>query len=293
MTNQEDEDNQTIQKIVKIILSHFVCQRENPPLDDFSYENAELVRIPIVNPIKEDPEYIAAAIIKSEHQIEGNPIVLFVPGGNENIDDYLYNEDEFVPYGINFCVMDMRGRGYSGGNNKSYGVNEMNDVFSVINYLKENGYQKISIFGRSIGASSAVCAAAKFQDLVCIAIDSPRIYFTKNIVDRISKYGQISTEKVENFLNDAYKIVFEKTGADLSLYEDPYKLAEKITQPICVMHGRSDKNVPFSNSVDLMNLVKSEDKKFYPFIGNHNSFRDFNILFDFIREHNGVTLTKK
>ena len=91
-------------------------------------------------------------------------------------------------------------------------------------------------------------------------------------------------------MNEAYKIVFEKTGANLSKYEDPYKLADKIKQPIIVIHGRNDSNVPFKNSEDLMKLVKSEEKVFKPFDGNHNSYRDFDQLFYFILEHNGVVI---
>lgn len=284
------EDNEILQNIVDIIFDHFVCQRKVPQFTDFSEENGELIQIPISNPKKQNPEYIAAAIVKSESPREGNPIVLFCPGGCETIDDYFSFYNYFYPNGISFCVMDYRCRGYSEGDNKSYGPNETNDVFAVIDHLKNMGYHKISLFGRSIGASCCVCAAEHYPDLVCIALDSPRIYFTENITKRISRYGHISIEKVTQLLPQAYQIVFDKSGADLSKYIDPYKLADKITQPIYVIHGTNDSNVPCKNSKDLIDFVNSQDKKLELFNGNHISYRFgyFQKMIDFILRHNGV-----
>lgn len=107
---------------------------------------------------------------------------------------------------------------------------------------------------------------------------------------KISYWFHISIEKVTQLLPQAYQIVFDKSGADPSKCIDPYKLADKIAQPIHVIHGTNDSNVPCKNSKDLIDFVNNKDKKLELFNGNHNSYRFgyFQKMIDFILRHNGV-----
>ena len=100
---------------------------------------------------------------------------------------------------------------------------------------------------------------------------------------------------MEQFYPEACKIIKEKYGIDFLNLKEPCIAAEKITQPIFVIHGNEDKIVPISNSEKLMELVKSQEKQFIPFKGGHNDFRRYQYFiqqFIFILHQHGIEVTE-
>ena len=192
--------------------------------------------------------------------------------------------------------MDYRGIGYSDGDITTSGVNETKDVIEVIKYLKSRGFEKISYFGRSLGAECGIYAAAQFPDLVCLAFDSGSIDTKTLSIYQLNYFKKIEKNTIERLWPEACRIINEKYGIDFLILEEPYMVADKITQPIFVIHGNNDKIVPISNSEKLMELVKSQDKKFVPFNEGHNDFARYHYFvqqFIFILHHNGVDVTEK
>ena len=105
--------------------------------------------------------------------------------------------------------MDYRGRGYSEGKYATYGNNEIDDVYSVINFLKENGYSKR-------GAVCGVYEATKFPDLACVVLDSPSIGADEDDdededIEEISKKMKISKEKFAELMPEVFKKISEMT----------------------------------------------------------------------------------
>lgn len=302
-----------ISKIATQIIKKDLDKRIGKPFKSYKPEYGEFIKIPI-NDANGHTNNIVAFLALTSNPLPGNPIVLFAPGDNETILNYEKYHKAFCPYGCNFCVMDYRGRGFSEGSYITYHENEVDDVLTVIRYLKANGYDKISYFGRSRGAICGFYAITEFPDICSIALDSPALYSddeeeeeeeNKSDTDSsddeddvyISKKFGISIEEAKELLPDVYKEVAKKTGVDFSkVYIKTKKLAENITQPIYVIHGRYDRNIPIKDSIKLMEIVKSQDKQFEPFNGNHNDGTRIFYWFEqfyFILEHFGFEMQKE
>lgn len=291
----DSEDAQLIDNASEFIIEN-VSGRFHPIKEQTSCEFSDLgefVQVPIKDTLGREVK-IVLFIAKPENPLPENPIVLIAPGDNETIDDYIQFIDFFIPFGINYCVMDYRGRGYSEGEYITLGDNEIDDVFTVIRYLKENGYSKISYFGRSRGAICGIFAAVEFPELVSVALDSPRIHLGDDD-EYISENFNISKEKAHELLPHIYKKVSETIGIDFSRADQPYILAERIRQPIYVIHGESDGNIPVSESRELISILKSEEKELVVFRGGHNSMSRWCVhipkQFHFIAKHMGVDLS--
>lgn len=65
--------------------------------------------------------------------------------------------EEVIKMGLSFCSFDFAGCGNSQGNSISFGANEKNDVYVVVQELRQKfGIKKIILWGRSMGSACAV-----------------------------------------------------------------------------------------------------------------------------------------
>lgn len=77
--------------------------------------------------------------------------------------------------GYGALLFDFTGHGQSEGNQVTYGIRERHDVRAVIEYLRERGdvdMERVAILGYSLGAITAVLAAAEHPDLRAVVIES-------------------------------------------------------------------------------------------------------------------------
>ena len=287
MNKQKEGDIQTI-------CASLVTKRDKPPLKRSHFK---LKKIPSH---KNHKDKIMLYLSKTKRPLPGNPIVLFAHGDGETIDTYLVNcvkdySTFFTPNGMNFCIIDYRGSGYSEGEFSTSGVNETEDLVSAIYYLKKKGFKKISFFGRSLGAHCGIHLAALFPDLVCIALDSPFVSIKNHVVHKVSSFNKIDKEKVEELYPDACKIINEMYGIDFLNIKEAIDVADKINQPIFVIHGNRDILVPIENSIELMEKIKSTEKNFVSFDAGHNDVQRLKYFLDqfvFILRHNGSDIVE-
>lgn len=106
--------------------------------------------------------------------------VLMVHGYGQN--RLQFNEDTFKLISklknenLNVLTIDLRGSGNSSGSISTFGRNETEDVLSSIKYLKQQGMEKIVLFGFTTGASSCLSALTEtpYRDSIIGVIgDSP------------------------------------------------------------------------------------------------------------------------
>ena len=77
--------------------------------------------------------------------------------------------------GYGALMFDFAGHGKSEGNQVTFGVREAEDVEDVVAYLRERGdvnMAGLGITGYSLGAITAILAAARIPELRCVAIES-------------------------------------------------------------------------------------------------------------------------
>lgn len=277
------------QKYVKAIANLLVMKRRHFKPQQHLDDEGKLIKIPTPS-----GENIAIKLKKAKNPLPGNPVLLFAHGDEESIEDFYFYESFLYNYGVSFCIMDFLGSGYSDGEYHTTGIRETEDCMIVIIYLKENGYEKISFYGRSLGGICGILIAVRMPDIVCLALDSPVIDFKEYTIYQINYAYKISREKIEELYPLGCKMAKELHNIDF-LNNEPYEAAKKITQPIFVIHGTKDIHVPIENSKKLMEIVQSKEKKFIPFDGDHCSFNRYDYVLQqliFILHHNGVDITE-
>ena len=60
-------------------------------------------------------------------------------------------------------LLDMRFFGKSEGSYTTFGIKERGDVRAAVDFLSERGYQKIGVFGFSLGGAVGILSAAEYE----------------------------------------------------------------------------------------------------------------------------------
>lgn len=253
-------------------------------------EGSEFIKIPVTN-TKGLKENIVSLLFRSQKPLEGNPVVIIGHGNGETIQYYTQFSGTFLLNGISVCIVDYRGYGYSDGEYGTASVNEREDLIEVYEYLKNNGFEKISYFGRSLGATSGIFLAAEYPDLVCVALDSPWMSTKEWNKYMANEFYHIDEDQFEKLIPIVLDEINIETEINFNEVDEPRDVADKIKQPIFVMHGKYDNIVPPENSDKFLDLIKSDEIRFELFDGDHNDERRKEIfyeMFKFILHHNGV-----
>ena len=94
---------------------------------------------------------------------------------------YRRNKETFLPLardlhlnGYNVLLLDFRGHGESGGKAVSFGVKEVNDIASAIQYVRKRGFDpsRIGLVGVSMGAATAILYTAQQGGVKAVVADS-------------------------------------------------------------------------------------------------------------------------
>lgn len=146
---------------------------QEPEEDDAEKYKEEVIKIdPSPSSLGNLHDKIGLILIRAHKSLEGNPVVVFCHGNDGRARDYIGYSDDFCPHGLSICCIDYRGYGVADGT-VGTGASEPDDVITAINYLKKNGFQKVSYFGYSLGARCGLFVASHLTDLVCVCLDSP------------------------------------------------------------------------------------------------------------------------
>ena len=181
---------------------------------------------------------------------------------------YLLNKNITV-FSFDFC-----GCGQSDGDYISLGYHEKKDVHCVIEYLiKSKKVSKIGLWGRSMGAVTAIMYANEHPSLIDAMVLDSGFYSLKmlinELIDSKIKLPKFIYEKVLNMVKQTIK---EKANFDLDNIE-PYIYAKNCLVPAFFCHGNDDDFVLPHHSQDLFNEYKSLDKYLEIVKGGHNSPR--------------------
>ena len=156
-------------------------------------------------------------------------------------------------------LLDMRFFGKSGGSYTTFGIKERGDVRAAVDFLAERGYQKIGVFGFSLGGAVGILSA----------VEDERI-------DAVASYASFSD--VEALGNDIYyrlwilkkpmvtlMLVWSRVFFKESLTEiAPVRAAEGLHIPIFITHTMGDEVIPFQHALRLKEaLAENPQAEFY------------------------------
>jgi|GEM_PF-1009176 len=140
-------------------------------------------------------------------------------------------------------AMDIRASGESGGRWSTLGLAEAGDVERAAAFLRENGAERVGVFGSSVGAAAAVLAAAADPGIMAIALWAP--YTDVPSLAR-GYYGGIAPLAAlrEQSLFGWGRLLL---GGNLDTVS-PVTAARGVTQPVFLIHSRADAFVPFEHA---------------------------------------------
>lgn len=166
------------------------------------------------------------------------------------------NKDTLLPLAhmlhpqFNILMLDLRGHGESEGRRTTIGYEERLDVHAAVDLLVERGLGPVGIFGMSMGAATAILAAAEDERIVAIVADSP--------------YGRLRWAIAQAARRRGYPSVVAPILATLGCWAtalhlgfpirafDPVEVMHRIApRPILLMHGVEDDVIPVRSAYTL------------------------------------------
>lgn len=174
--------------------------------------------------------------------------VVFVHGmdtcrGEELKTDCRTLVDAFAAAGIALLRIDLRGHGNSSAARLTYGQNERHDVLGAVDWLQSQGHHRIGVLGASMGAASALLAAAEEPAVAALVADSAFTDFS-TMIER--QYGKLC-RLPRCFLPGARAAARLLTGVDLFRLS-PLGAAQTLRgRPVLIIHSEGDRFIPVAD----------------------------------------------
>ncbi len=208
---------------------------------------------------------------------EKMPIIIYLHSNSSSRLEGLSNVQYLLRKNINLFVFDFSGSGLSEGEYISLGYNEKDDLKVVIDFvIKLPGVSKIGLWGRSMGAATALMYTPLDNRITCLGIDSPFSEFKL-----LAKQLCLSYKGIPNFIVDLVfvflkKSIKEKIGCDIEEI-NPIKGVKDIKIPGFFIHGIKDELIPVEHTVNIVNQY-SGIKEINVVEGGHNSKRPRHVM---------------
>ena len=175
------------------------------------------------------------------------PSVIFVHGitANRASNEMLGPAARLVERGFSVLMFDQRAHGESGGDRTTYGVNERLDALGAFDFLVQRGAPpgSVGLFGMSMGAGTAVMAAADEPAIEALVADSPYADAADLIVNEVDVRTDVPRWIIPLFVPGSKLIAGAFFGIDVGKLT-PEEAAARIEYPILVLHGEADTRIP-------------------------------------------------
>jgi len=174
--------------------------------------------------------------------------------------------------GFNCIVYDSRAHGESGGIDCTFGYYEKKDVSAYLDSaaVRFPGSAPFGVYGHSMGAAVAVQALACDRRLVCGIVESPFAEMRETVHEYAAAMVGFHVDWIADAaLNNAERIAHFSVDS-----VEPAASAQRIVQPVMVIHGLNDEKIPFVDGKTVYDRLRSEHKYWYPIAGgDHNHLR--------------------
>ncbi len=146
--------------------------------------------------------------------------------------------------------------------------NQIDDLKSAINYVRENGYSKIGLLGESLGGLTSILAYD--NNIKTLVLWAP---VTKSKTPSI-----LQTEKFRQELNDRGFVIYRKDGRNFKIPKEYFEerqninqkeILSKIKSPVLIIHGDKDRVVPLNHSQRAMEYLSPNSRLEIIEGGNH------------------------
>lgn len=205
------------------------------------------------------------------------PCVVYLHG---NSSSRLEAAEGIVPLlgaGIMLVCFDFAGSGLSDGEYISLGYFEKDDVDVVVTHLRDSKkVSMIGLWGRSMGAVTALMHADRDPSLAGICLDSPfkdLKELAKELVKNRSKIP-LPESLVESTLDSIRDTIIERAQFDIFELSPIKNNVGKSYIPAYFISAKDDELIPPSHAKDLSDAYVGLDKPYKLVEGTHNSTRE-------------------
>ena len=166
-------------------------------------------------------------------------------------------------------LFDLRSFGKSDGKYTTLGKKELWDLDVALDWLKNKGYEKIGIFGFSLGGAVAIMKAADDPRIAAVAAYAPFADLKLLGYDAYKNLWLLKYPLVE-LLAFWSKLFFDYDIAALS----PEKAAARLQIPIFLFHQKQDAQIPFEHALKLKDALSQNPRAEFDFreTGSHGDF---------------------
>eukprot|EP00933_Yihiella_yeosuensis_P033354 TRINITY_DN27081_c0_g1_i1.p1 TRINITY_DN27081_c0_g1~~TRINITY_DN27081_c0_g1_i1.p1 ORF type:complete len:426 (-),score=82.01 TRINITY_DN27081_c0_g1_i1:96-1373(-) len=203
------------------------------------------------------------------------PVIIYLHGNSSSRLEAWSLVGTLISQNISLFCYDAAGCGLSEGEYISLGWHERDDLSAVIEHLRQSPFcGPIGVWGRSMGAATALMHADRDPGIGAIALDSP-FASLRQLAEELAKSDRILFP-VPSWLVDAVLAVIRmrcQTLADFDI-EDivPENHAKRSFMPALFLHARGDTFVKPSHSQQLYDCYPG-DKELVTVDGDHNTER--------------------
>lgn len=159
-----------------------------------------------------------------------------------------------VAAGISVLMIDLRGHGASTRARMTYGADEKLDVLGAADWLRAKGHRRIGVLGASMGAASALLAAADDNVIEALVADSAFAHFGVMIK---RQFGHLSGLPAF-FVPGALALGWCLTGRRLASVSPLLAAANLIGRPLLVVHSQGDPFVSVDDAVAIAGAAAAE-----------------------------------
>lgn len=177
-----------------------------------------------------------------------------------------------LPANITVFTFDFSGCGISEGDYISLGWNEQDDLRTVVNYLRET--EKVSfigLWGRSMGAVTALLYGETDPSIAAIVADSPFCSLKTVIKEQAKKYSKMPGFIISVAKNFIKKTILKKSGFNIDVL-NPIDHVSQCYIPILFCHGVNDNFIYPKHTERLFDSYAGEKDRIL-IEGDHNSIR--------------------
>eukprot|EP01017_Pseudomicrothorax_dubius_P049945 TRINITY_DN9367_c0_g1_i4.p1 TRINITY_DN9367_c0_g1~~TRINITY_DN9367_c0_g1_i4.p1 ORF type:complete len:388 (-),score=51.76 TRINITY_DN9367_c0_g1_i4:60-1223(-) len=201
------------------------------------------------------------------------PCVIYLHGNCSSRVEGLSTLKSLLPLGVLVCTFDFAGAGHSEGEYISLGINEQDDVEAVVQYLRRSeGISAIGLWGRSMGAVTALNYIRRDPSITCLVADSPFTSLKSLAEDLAHTHTKVPRLLIGSALSLLRRSIRKKIGLDV-FTNSPVDSVCQSTTPILFVVGLNDTFTPKKHADMLYSRYSGYDKTLHYVEGDHNSRR--------------------
>ena len=186
-------------------------------------------------------------------------------GSRRDAEEILFT---LLPKGITVFALDFSGSGRSDGDWVTLGAHEVDDLATAVQYIRDEGSTStLALWGRSMGAATALMYSHRDPSIAGIVVDSPFSRLTDLMLELAtdSQSGlSVPRPLVKVALTMMRRSVRKKAGFDIDDVA-PLDVAKESYVPVLFGHAKGDSFIPVHHSERLFEAHGADTKNIITF----------------------------